>query len=183
MSDSATTRAALALAVGANLPVLLWGAPGTGKTSAVLALAARLDLPVETVIGSIREPSDFSGLPVIRDEETRFAPPRWARRLAAAGSGLLFLDELTTAPPAATSLCPGGSGSSPPRTRRASPRTAGSCRRPWSTDSCTWTGASPPPGRRARHRPAARGRGRARGGRVRRLRRPAAVVGRGRPAR
>lgn len=63
---------------------------------------------MEAVIGSIREPGDFSGLPVIRDEETRFAPPRWARRLAAAGSGLLFLDELTTAPPAATSLCPGG---------------------------------------------------------------------------
>ena len=42
----------------------------------------------------------LSGLPVIRDEETRFAPPQWARRLAAAGSGLLFLDELTTAPPA-----------------------------------------------------------------------------------
>ena len=100
MSDIATTRTALALAVGANLPVLLWGAPGTGKTSAVLALAARLGLPVEVVIGSIREPSDFSGLPVIRDEETRFAPPQWARRLAAAGSGLLFLDELTTAPPA-----------------------------------------------------------------------------------
>ena len=52
MSDIATTRTALALAVGANLPVLLWGAPGTGKTSAVLALAARLDLPVEAVIGS-----------------------------------------------------------------------------------------------------------------------------------
>jgi len=30
----------------------------------------------------------------------RFAPPGWARRLAEAGRGLLFLDELSTAPPA-----------------------------------------------------------------------------------
>jgi hypothetical protein len=30
----------------------------------------------------------------------RFAPPAWARRLAEAGHGLLFLDELSTAPPA-----------------------------------------------------------------------------------
>jgi Sigma-54 interaction domain len=30
----------------------------------------------------------------------RFAPPAWAQRLAAAGRGLLFLDELSTAPPA-----------------------------------------------------------------------------------
>ncbi|MEU6710526.1 MoxR family ATPase [Nonomuraea sp. NPDC046802] len=91
---------ALSVAVAANLPVILWGAPGTGKTSAVLALGARLGLPVEVVVGSIREPSDFAGLPVLRDGETWFAPPRWATRLASAGSGILFLDELTTAPPA-----------------------------------------------------------------------------------
>ncbi|MEV0993479.1 MoxR family ATPase [Nonomuraea sp. NPDC050202] len=91
---------ALSVAVAANLPVLLWGSPGTGKTSAVLALGERLGLPVEVVVGSIREPSDFAGLPVLRDGETWFAPPRWASRLAAAGRGILFLDELTTAPPA-----------------------------------------------------------------------------------
>ncbi|WP_328818829.1 MoxR family ATPase, partial [Nonomuraea cypriaca] len=91
---------ALSVAVAAGLPVILWGAPGTGKTSAVLALGARLGLPVEVVVGSIREPSDFAGLPVLRDGGTWFAPPRWAERLAAAGSGILFLDELTTAPPA-----------------------------------------------------------------------------------
>jgi hypothetical protein len=33
-------------------------------------------------------------------EVVRFAPPAWARRLAEAGHGLLFLDELSTAPPA-----------------------------------------------------------------------------------
>ncbi|MFD0478250.1 AAA family ATPase [Nonomuraea thailandensis] len=91
---------ALSVAVAANLPVLLWGSPGTGKTSAVLALGERLGLPVEVVVGSIREPSDFAGLPVLRDGETWFAPPRWASRLASAGRGILFLDELTTAPPA-----------------------------------------------------------------------------------
>ncbi|MEV0379571.1 MoxR family ATPase [Nonomuraea sp. NPDC050643] len=91
---------ALSVAVAANLPVILWGSPGTGKTSAVLALGERLGLPVEVVVGSIREPSDFAGLPVLRDGGTWFAPPRWAERLAAAGTGILFLDELTTAPPA-----------------------------------------------------------------------------------
>jgi hypothetical protein len=52
------------------------------------------------VIGSIREPADFAGLPVVHDGEVRMAPPSWARRLADAGLGVLFLDELTTAPPA-----------------------------------------------------------------------------------
>ncbi|WP_223167329.1 AAA family ATPase [Nonomuraea sp. SYSU D8015] len=91
---------ALSVAVAANLPVILWGPPGTGKTSAVLALGRRLGLPVEVVVGSIREPSDFAGLPVLRDGGTWLAPPRWAERLAATGTGILFLDELTTAPPA-----------------------------------------------------------------------------------
>ncbi|MFI6530843.1 ATP-binding protein [Nonomuraea sp. NPDC050547] len=91
---------ALAMAVSANLPVILWGAPGTGKTSSVLALGEQLGQPVEVVVGSVREPSDFAGLPVVRDGGTWFAPPRWAERLAAAGRGILFLDELTTAPPA-----------------------------------------------------------------------------------
>ncbi|MGQ4731820.1 MULTISPECIES: AAA family ATPase [Streptomyces] len=100
MAHQSVVQDAVAVAVTANLPVILWGAPGTGKTSSVIALAEAMELPAEVVIGSIREPSDFSGLPVIRDGTTWFAPPRWAERLAAGGSGLLFLDELTTAPPA-----------------------------------------------------------------------------------
>jgi hypothetical protein len=91
---------ALAVAVSAGVPVLLWGSPGTGKTSAVVALGDALDWPVEVVIGSIREPSDFAGLPVVIDGSVHLAPPRWAQRLCTAGRGLLFLDELTTAPPA-----------------------------------------------------------------------------------
>ncbi|MCW1092735.1 MoxR family ATPase [Streptomyces sp. RS2] len=95
---------ALTLAVAADLPVLLWGEPGIGKTAALTQLATALDLPLTTVIASVHEPSDFSGLPVVGDDPAEqgvsMAPPDWAVRLVRAGRGLLFLDELSTAPPA-----------------------------------------------------------------------------------
>src|SRR3954452_14277889 len=95
---------ALTLAVAADLPVLLWGEPGIGKTAALTQLATALDLPLTTVIASVHEPSDFSGLPVVGDDPASqgvpMAPPDWAVRLVRAGRGLLFLDELSTAPPA-----------------------------------------------------------------------------------
>ncbi|MDT0318735.1 AAA family ATPase [Streptomyces millisiae] len=99
-----TQLEALTLAVAADLPVLLWGEPGIGKTAALTQLAAALDLPLTTVIASVHEPSDFSGLPVVGDDPAAqgvpMAPPDWAVRLARAGRGLLFLDELSTAAPA-----------------------------------------------------------------------------------
>lgn len=95
---------ALTLAVAADLPVLLWGEPGIGKTAALTQLARALDLPLTTVIASVHEPSDFSGLPVLGEDPAvqgvPMAPPDWAVRLVQAGRGLLFLDELSTAPPA-----------------------------------------------------------------------------------
>ncbi|MFC3998216.1 AAA family ATPase [Nocardiopsis sediminis] len=95
---------ALALAVTANLPVLLWGEPGIGKSAAVERLATGLRVPLETVIPGVNGPSDVAGLPVIGDDPTRFgvsmAPPDWALRLADAGCGLVFFDEPSLAPPA-----------------------------------------------------------------------------------
>ncbi|MDG9690156.1 AAA family ATPase [Streptomyces mutabilis] len=95
---------ALTLAVAADLPVLLWGEPGIGKTAALTQLADSLDLPLTTVIASVHEPSDFSGLPIVGDDPAvqgvPMAPPQWAVELVRAGRGLLFLDELSTATPA-----------------------------------------------------------------------------------
>jgi MoxR-like ATPase len=98
----------LGVAISARVPVLLWGLPGTGKTSAIRALAQAAGWPCETVISSIREPSDFAGLPIVVTEpgamgdgaRVDFAPPRWATRLSAAGHGVVFFDEISTAPPA-----------------------------------------------------------------------------------
>lgn len=100
MDGQATAVGALGVAIAARVPVLLWGPPGTGKTSAVRAMADAAGWPCETVIASIREPSDFAGLPVVHEGRVEFAPPRWATRLAAEGTGVAFFDELSTAPPA-----------------------------------------------------------------------------------
>ncbi len=85
----------------ADVPVLLWGSPGTGK-SGLIATLGRLDqVHTATVIGSLREPADLAGLPVVQpDGSVVLAPPRWARELVEADGGYLFLDELSTAPPA-----------------------------------------------------------------------------------
>ncbi|GAA1713903.1 MoxR family ATPase [Fodinicola feengrottensis] len=96
--------AALALAVAANLPVLLWGEPGIGKSATLSQLATGLGVPMETVIASVHEPSDFAGLPIVGDDPgthgVPMAPPDWAVRLARHGRGVLFFDELSSAPPA-----------------------------------------------------------------------------------
>jgi hypothetical protein len=71
----------------------------THNTAYVETFGTRNSFQVETVVGSIREASDFLGLPIEVDGQVRYAPPSWAERLAKASKGLLFLDELTTAAP------------------------------------------------------------------------------------
>ncbi|MCL6623635.1 MAG: AAA family ATPase, partial [Fimbriimonadales bacterium] len=80
-----------------GIPALLWGAPGTGKSTFVEGLK-KDGFPVVTMIASLHDPTDFNGLPVLRDGRMHFAPPDWVYEFSEKG-GILFLDELTTAPP------------------------------------------------------------------------------------
>jgi hypothetical protein len=97
-------RAELAAAVwaclSADVPVLLWGPPGEGKTSLIEQIASLTGRHCEVLIGSSREPSDFSGLPMRIDDRVEFAVPGWARRCAEVPAAIAFLDELTTCAPA-----------------------------------------------------------------------------------
>lgn len=98
MTDLSTTVSLIDACGRARVPVLLLSEPGWGKSSLVRSIAAADGVACETVLGSIREPSDFSGLPVITDDGVKLDPPAWARRLSEEGCGYLFLDELTTVP-------------------------------------------------------------------------------------
>jgi len=92
--------AALGACVSLRIPVLLWGDPGSGKTS-VVESAVGLGWHVETLIISHYEPSDFTGLPMLLDGQVVFAPPAWAVRLRDnQGSSIAFFDEFSTASPA-----------------------------------------------------------------------------------
>jgi len=90
---------ALHVAVVANVPVLVWGEPGAGKTASINAMVRAMGWHLETVLASLREPSDFAGLPVLADGEVRMAPPDWARRLAGRSDAVCFFDEISTAAP------------------------------------------------------------------------------------
>lgn len=99
MTSLATTITVIDACGRAGVPVLLMSDPGMGKSSLVRSIAAAEDVPCETVIGSIREPADIAGLPIVTDDGVVLSPPAWAQRLALAGAGYAFLDEITTAPP------------------------------------------------------------------------------------
>jgi hypothetical protein len=93
------TYLALGVCIEANVPVILWGPPGQGKTSVIKALAEKSKRHLEIILASIREPQDFAGLPSIVDGKMSLVAPDWAQRLADTDSGILFTDEVNTAPP------------------------------------------------------------------------------------
>lgn len=102
-----TPREMIAVALQAQIPAIIWGPPGGGKTSAVRAIAQQLDLHQETIISSLRDPTDFGGLPYVHDGVVKLATPDWAKRLCDVGlnsdrelAGIAFFDEITSTPPA-----------------------------------------------------------------------------------
>jgi hypothetical protein len=99
VDDYQATYHAVGVCMGARVPVILWGPPGQGKTSVIKDLAEGQGRALEIIMASIREPQDFAGLPVVADGDMRLVPPDWAKRLSADGNGILFLDEVNTAPP------------------------------------------------------------------------------------
>lgn len=94
---------ALGVAIHAQIPVILWGNPGVGKSSVVYQLTSHYNIHCETVMANIREASDFSGLPAIIDNEVHFAPPIWVKNVQRAHSEnkrtAIFYDEISTARP------------------------------------------------------------------------------------
>ena len=85
---------------GRGIPLLFWGSPGIGKSAIISSLAKQMGVHCETVVLSVRDPSDVCGLPVKTENGVRLVEPVWARNLIKNNGGILFFDELNCAPPA-----------------------------------------------------------------------------------
>ncbi|UCE89557.1 MAG: MoxR family ATPase, partial [Pseudomonadota bacterium] len=80
--------------------VMLWGPPGVGKSQMVADIAARHDAPLIDIRLSQMEPSDLRGIPFREAGLVEWAVPAMLPDEKRHGAdGILFLDEITSAPP------------------------------------------------------------------------------------
>ena len=82
---------------GIKTSVMLWGAPGIGKSSVVKAVADKKEMQMIDLRLNQLAPTDIRGLPYVDGGLAHFAPPSF---LPQSGSGILFLDEINVAAPA-----------------------------------------------------------------------------------
>lgn len=83
------------------VPVMIWGAPGVGKSDLVRQTAQQQALTLIDLRLSQLEPTDLRGIPLHDQGRVRWVPPDELPDAARDGeAGILFLDEINAAPPA-----------------------------------------------------------------------------------
>jgi hypothetical protein len=82
-----------------KIPTFLWGAPGIGKSSIIRQIAEQSRIGFIDLRLSLMDPTDLKGIPFYDKHEHSavWAAPSF---LPKEGEGILFLDELNSAPPA-----------------------------------------------------------------------------------
>lgn len=86
---------ALLVLIHQRVPVHIWGACGVGKSQLGAQVAKNLSWEFRDIRAVQLDPVDMRGLPRITDHWTEWVPPKF---LPTEGKGILFLDELTSAP-------------------------------------------------------------------------------------
>lgn len=88
---------ALAGGLRGDVPTHIEGMPGEGKTKKIKAFGTAWGFDhVGVLVGSVRERSDYLGLPFADDDNcTGYLTPRFAQKLNDAQKGLLVLDEFS----------------------------------------------------------------------------------------
>lgn len=85
---------------GHHTPVMIWGPPGVGKSQMVAQVAGKHSVPLIDIRLSQMEPSDLRGIPFREKEHVEWAVPAMLPNAERHGAnGILFLDEITSAPP------------------------------------------------------------------------------------
>ena len=90
-------------ASASHTPVMLWGPPGVGKSQIIAQIARSHGVPLIDVRLSQMEPTDLRGIPFRAGDRVEWSVPALLPEAARHGArGILFLDEITSAPPTVT---------------------------------------------------------------------------------
>lgn len=84
--------------MGTDIPLFIHGSPGIGKSYIVADVAKKHGLELVDVRLSQMDPVDLRGVPSIKDDQTVWMPPVFFPK-DPESQGILFLDELNSAPP------------------------------------------------------------------------------------
>lgn len=96
-------RECLAARERLHTPVMLWGPPGVGKSQLIASVAAEYGAGLVDIRLSQMEPTDLRGIPFRVDASVEWSVPRLLPSEQRDGAhGILFLDEITSAPPTVT---------------------------------------------------------------------------------
>ncbi len=103
MKPSHLVEALLTAIPQRNVPLHIWGSAGVGKSNIVQQVAQALKINLIDVRAVQLDPTDLRGLPRInQDNATVWSSPKF---LPTSGDGILFLDELTSAPQMTQAAC------------------------------------------------------------------------------
>jgi len=85
---------------GWGLQLALVASPGTSKTSQIKQIAKSCGMHCEILSPGERGEGAFGVVPVPENNVLTYPPPEWAQYFMEQKRGIVFVDELTTAPPA-----------------------------------------------------------------------------------
>ena len=88
---------------GMHTPVMIWGPPGVGKSQITAEVARIRSVPLIDIRLSQMEPTDLRGIPFRVEDRVEWSVPALLPDERRHGrNGILFLDEITSAPPTVT---------------------------------------------------------------------------------
>ncbi|MEA2051057.1 MAG: MoxR family ATPase [Campylobacterota bacterium] len=94
-------KEALTPLIDEKIPTFIWGSPGVGKSSLVQQIAKQKNMKFIDLRLSLLDPTDLRGIPFFEAEQKKavWAKPEFLPDSSSDEFGILFLDEINSAPP------------------------------------------------------------------------------------
>ena len=98
---ASTLKKSLISMIDSKIPVFVWGNPGVGKSSIIKQIANDKAMEFIDLRLSLLDPTDLRGIPFfdVNNKSAVWAKPEFLPDTNSLAYGILFLDEINSAPP------------------------------------------------------------------------------------